>query len=56
MKIEQNNTEFKPITITLETVEETEALWDIIEYYDGVYNEVANHISDAFCSKLTVYT
>ena len=31
MKIEQDKTEFKPITIILETQEEADAFWDLTE-------------------------
>ena len=51
MKIEQEQPKFKPITITLETREEAQAFFgliDDIEFPDGIEKEIIIKISDAF--------
>lgn len=57
MKISQDEIEFKPITIVLETEEEANALWEVVENgLHGDYNvrNICRNISNAFCEELTI--
>lgn len=55
MQINQEQLEFKPITITIETKEEAEALRDIVEHFESREQapseqawELVNKISNSF--------
>lgn len=54
MKLKQEQSEFRPITITLETAEEADAMWAMAECASSkavsvVTRELARTISNAFC-------